>query len=99
MDPIDGTTNFVRGFAYTNISVALAKDGQVEYAVVYAPLAGELYAARRGGGATLNGGVVIIINLAAAHSSSITANTGGAALNGGDIIIAWDPGANKIFKL
>lgn len=55
VDPIDGTTNFVRGFAYTNISVALAKDGQVEYAVVYAPLAGELYAARRGGGATLNG--------------------------------------------
>ena len=49
VDPIDGTTNFVRGFAYTNISVALAKDGQVEYAVVYAPLAGELYAARRGG--------------------------------------------------
>ena len=43
VDPIDGTTNFVRGFAYTNISVALAKDGQVEYAVVYAPLAGELY--------------------------------------------------------
>ena len=37
VDPIDGTTNFVRGFAYTNISVALAKDGQVEYAVVYAP--------------------------------------------------------------
>ena len=32
VDPIDGTTNFVRGFAYTNISVALAKDGQVEYA-------------------------------------------------------------------
>ena len=55
VDPIDGTTNFVRGFAYTNISVALAKDGQVEYAVVYAPLAGELYAARQGGGATLNG--------------------------------------------
>ena len=24
VDPIDGTTNFVRGFAYTNISVALA---------------------------------------------------------------------------
>lgn len=50
VDPIDGTTNFVRGFAYTNISVALAKDGQVEYAVVYAPLAGELYAARRAAG-------------------------------------------------
>ena len=27
VDPIDGTTNFVRGFAYTNISVALANAG------------------------------------------------------------------------
>ena len=55
VDPIDGTTNFVRGFAYTNISVALAKDGQVEYAVVYAPLLDELFSAQRGCGAFCNG--------------------------------------------
>ena len=31
VDPIDGTTNFVRRLHYSNISVALAHDGQVEY--------------------------------------------------------------------
>ena len=31
VDPIDGTTNFVRGIPQSAISVALAHDGQVEY--------------------------------------------------------------------
>lgn len=55
VDPIDGTTNFVRGIAFTNISVALALDGQVEYAVIYAPLLDELFSAQRGCGAFCNG--------------------------------------------
>ena len=75
VDPIDGTTNFVRGFAYTNISVALAKDGQVEYAVVYAPLAGELYAARRGGGATLNGRAIHVSGRDPGHSLVVCGST------------------------
>lgn len=75
VDPIDGTTNFVRGFAYTNISVALAKDGQVEYAVVYAPLAGDLYAARRGGGATLNGRAIHVSGRDPGHSLVVCGST------------------------
>lgn len=75
VDPIDGTTNFVRGFAYTNISVALAKDGQVEYAVVYAPLAGELYAARRDGGATLNGRAIHVSGRDPGHSLVVCGST------------------------
>ena len=75
VDPIDGTTNFVRGFAYTNISVALAKDGQVEYAVVYAPLAGELYAARQGGGATLNGRAIHVSGRDPGHSLVVCGST------------------------
>lgn len=55
VDPIDGTTNFVRGLRQSAISVALAKDGAVEYGVVYDPYKGELFSARRGGGAYLNG--------------------------------------------
>ena len=50
VDPIDGTTNFVRGIPQSAISVALAKDGQVEYAVVYDPFKDELFSASRGGG-------------------------------------------------
>ena len=55
MDPIDGTTNFVRGLRQSAISVALARDGQVEYAVVFDPYKNEMFSARRGGGAFLNG--------------------------------------------
>lgn len=54
-DPIDGTTNFVRGIRYSAVSVALAKDGAVEYGVVYDPYRDELFSAQRGGGAFLNG--------------------------------------------
>ena len=55
VDPIDGTANFVRGFCQSAISVALAKDGRVEYAVVLDPFKNELYTAKRGCGAFLNG--------------------------------------------
>lgn len=55
VDPIDGTTNFVRGLRQSAVSVALAHDGAVEYGVVLDPYKDELFSARRGGGAFLNG--------------------------------------------
>ena len=55
VDPIDGTTNFVRGLRQSAISVALAHDGVVEYGVVYDPYTDEMFSARRGGGAFLGG--------------------------------------------
>jgi len=55
VDPIDGTTNFVRGLRQSAVSVALAHDGTVEYGVVYDLYKDELFSARRGGGAFLNG--------------------------------------------
>ena len=54
VDPIDGTTNFVRGLHQSAVSVALARDGAVELGVVYDPFKDELFSARRGGGAFLN---------------------------------------------
>ena len=51
VDPIDGTTNFVRGLRQSAVSVALAHDGTVEYGVVYDPYKDEMFSARRGGGA------------------------------------------------
>ena len=54
VDPIDGTTNFVRGLRQSAVSVALAKDGVVEYGAVLDPYKSELFTARRGGGAFLN---------------------------------------------
>lgn len=58
VDPIDGTTNFVRDLRQSAISVALARDGAVEYGVVYDLYKDELFSARRGGGAFLNGSLI-----------------------------------------
>lgn len=54
-DPIDGTTNFVKGCRFSSVSVALLKDGKPVLGVVYNPYADELFCAQKGKGATLNG--------------------------------------------
>jgi myo-inositol-1(or 4)-monophosphatase len=54
IDPLDGTTNFIHGFPQYAISIALAKSGQVEQAVVFDPNRNELFTASRGMGAFLN---------------------------------------------
>ena len=58
VDPIDGTANFVHDLAQSAVSVALAKDGRVEYAVVLNPYRKEMYSAKLGCGAYLNGEAV-----------------------------------------
>lgn len=55
VDPIDGTTNFVRGLHHSCISVGLYLDGRMESAAVYNPYYDELFTAGRGRGAYLNG--------------------------------------------
>jgi myo-inositol-1(or 4)-monophosphatase len=55
VDPLDGTANFVHGFPVVGVSIALVEYGIPVLGVVYAPMLGLLYAARRGGGARCNG--------------------------------------------
>jgi myo-inositol-1(or 4)-monophosphatase len=55
VDPIDGTANFVRGFPYYAISVALTHNGDLTHAAVLDPLHDELFTAARGKGAQVNG--------------------------------------------
>ena len=55
IDPLDGTTNYIHGFPQYCVSIALEVDGRLEVAVVYDPMADELFTAERGGGARLNG--------------------------------------------
>lgn len=55
IDPIDGTTNFMRGLRYSSISVALTDHGQCVLGVVYNFYSNELFSAVRGQGAYLNG--------------------------------------------
>ncbi|EKE74933.1 inositol-1-monophosphatase [Gallaecimonas xiamenensis] len=55
IDPLDGTTNFLRGIPHFCISIALRVKGKTEQAVVFDPIRGELFTASRGVGAQLNG--------------------------------------------
>ena len=55
IDPIDGTSNFVRGLPYFAVSVALVREGRSVLGVVYDPVADEMFAAERERGAFLNG--------------------------------------------
>lgn len=54
IDPIDGTSNYLRGIPHYAISIALSIRGRIEHGVVYDPVRDELFAASRGAGATLN---------------------------------------------
>ncbi len=54
IDPLDGTTNFIHGLPQYAVSIALAKAGVVEQAVVFDPNRNELFTASKGGGAFLN---------------------------------------------
>lgn len=55
IDPLDGTTNFVKGIPHFAVSIALLHKGRLEQAVVFDPIRGELFTASRGQGAQLNG--------------------------------------------
>ncbi|MDD7805421.1 MAG: inositol monophosphatase family protein [Endozoicomonas sp. (ex Botrylloides leachii)] len=54
IDPLDGTTNFIRGIPQFAISIACQYRGRLEHAVVIDPIKNEEYCASRGYGATLN---------------------------------------------
>ncbi|MBS1158729.1 MAG: Inositol-phosphate phosphatase [Proteobacteria bacterium] len=54
IDPLDGTTNFIHGLPQYAVSIALAKAGVVEQAVIFDPNRNELFTATRGAGAFLN---------------------------------------------
>lgn len=55
VDPIDGTTNFVHGFPYFVVSIALAHRGELILGIVYDPSKDELFIAEKGKGAYVHG--------------------------------------------
>jgi myo-inositol-1(or 4)-monophosphatase len=55
VDPLDGTTNFAHGYPMFNVTLALARAGELICGVVYDPLHDEMFEAELGGGAYLNG--------------------------------------------
>lgn len=55
IDPLDGTSNYVHGFPYYAVSIAVEKAGQLVAGVIFDPTRNETFAAISGKGATLNG--------------------------------------------
>ncbi|NZA28103.1 inositol monophosphatase [Luteimonas sp. SJ-92] len=54
IDPLDGTSNYLRGFPHWCVSIALVENGEPLHGVIFDPLRNELFTASRGGGAQLN---------------------------------------------
>jgi myo-inositol-1(or 4)-monophosphatase len=55
VDPIDGTTNFLRGLPIYAVSIGLIVDGVPQVGVIHSPREDEMFAAAAGLGATLDG--------------------------------------------
>lgn len=55
VDPLDGTTNFLRGIPHWAVSIALREAGKLSVGVIHDPIKSETFAARTGAPATLNG--------------------------------------------
>lgn len=55
IDPLDGTTNFLRGIPHYAVSIACKYRGRLEHAVIIDPVRQEEFTASRGRGAALNG--------------------------------------------
>ncbi len=55
IDPLDGTTNFIHGFPFVAVSIAVCKDKKPVVGLVLDPIRNELFTAKEGQGAWLNG--------------------------------------------
>lgn len=55
VDPIDGTTNFIKNMRHSSVVIGIIKDKIPYKSVVYNPYDDEVFYAKRGGGAYLNG--------------------------------------------
>lgn len=64
VDPIDGTTNFIRGRRCSAVSVALLERRNPILGVVYNPYSDEMFFATLGGGAILNGAPIHVSDTA-----------------------------------
>jgi len=71
VDPLDGTTNYVHGFPAYCVSIALAVDDAIEVGVIFDPVRGECFTARRGGGACLDGRPIRVPAVAALEDAIV----------------------------
>ncbi|MDA7425830.1 3'(2'),5'-bisphosphate nucleotidase CysQ [Thalassococcus lentus] len=73
IDPIDGTRSFIEGSNTWAHSIAIARNGAIEAAVVFLPMRDKLYSASLGSGARLNGRSINVGNQTTLESGSMLA--------------------------
>ncbi|MEG3193114.1 inositol monophosphatase family protein [Lysobacter sp. D1-1-M9] len=54
IDPLDGTSNYLRGIPHFCVSIALVENGEPVHGVIFDPLRNELFTSSRGSGTVLN---------------------------------------------
>ena len=62
LDPLDGTTNFLKGIPHFAISLALTQNDKTVLSVVYDPVKDELFSASKGQGAYCNNNRIRVKN-------------------------------------
>jgi myo-inositol-1(or 4)-monophosphatase len=72
IDPIDGTWCFLNGIGSWCVSLAYERGGEILTGVIYDPVAGELFSARRGGGARMNGVAIRVLDATSLDDGSIS---------------------------
>lgn len=81
VDPLDGSTNFARGFPFFAVSIALQKDDELVLGIIYAPVLDELYVAEKGKGAFLNGKRIFVSAVSRLSQSYLVSCEGGEKTN------------------
>lgn len=64
IDPLDGTSYFVRGLGSYSVSIGFVDDQGVRVGVVFCPATDEMFEAERGAGAYLNGDRIRVSDIA-----------------------------------
>jgi len=72
IDPLDGTTNFVKGYPLVAVSIAYMEDNITKFGVVYNPILEELFVAEKGKGATLNGSKISVSKTRSLEDALVT---------------------------
>jgi myo-inositol-1(or 4)-monophosphatase len=71
VDPIDGTTAFLKERPHFSISVAIAEHGHACVGAVYNPILDEFFVAEKGAGARLNNGPITVSDCGAVEGCQI----------------------------
>ena len=74
LDPLDGTTNLIKGFPYLSISLALEKNNELILGIVYNPLTNKLYWAEKDLGAKLNNKKITVSKINKLDKSFVAIN-------------------------